>query len=54
MTYLDCSVKGCSFNNQDGCCCKGDIQVEARQQNPAAPVAAASRSVAATEQHVTH
>ena len=31
MTYLDCSVKGCTYNNQDGCCCKGDIRVEGRE-----------------------
>lgn len=31
MTYLDCSVKGCSYNNQDGCCMKGDIRVEGRE-----------------------
>lgn len=27
MTYLDCTVTGCIYN-EDKCCCKGDIQVE--------------------------
>ncbi len=27
MTYLDCSVTGCVYND-DRCCCKGDIRVE--------------------------
>ena len=31
MVYLDCSVKSCTYNNEDGCCCKGDIQVEGRE-----------------------
>lgn len=30
MTYLDCSVRGCSYND-DGCCCKTGIQVEGRE-----------------------
>lgn len=30
MTYLDCSVKGCSYN-EDGCCGKGNIKVEGRE-----------------------
>ena len=35
MTYLDCSVKGCAYNNEDGCCCKGDIKVEGREAKEA-------------------
>lgn len=27
MTFLDCSVTGCVYN-EDKCCCKGDIKVE--------------------------
>lgn len=27
MTFLDCSVTGCVYN-EDRCCCKGDIKVE--------------------------
>lgn len=27
MTYLDCSVTGCVYN-EDRCCCKGDIKVD--------------------------
>lgn len=27
MTYLDCTVTGCAYN-EDKCCCKGDIKVE--------------------------
>lgn len=30
MTYLDCSVTGCVYN-EDKCCCKGDIKVEGRE-----------------------
>ena len=26
MTFLDCSVTGCTYN-AEGCCCKGDIKV---------------------------
>lgn len=29
MTFLDCSVTGCTYN-ADHCCCKGDIKVEGR------------------------
>ena len=35
MAYLDCSVKSCTYNNEDGCCCKGDIQVEGREATEA-------------------
>ena len=35
MTYLDCSVKGCAYNNEDGCCCKGDIRVEGKEAKDA-------------------
>ena len=35
MAYLDCSVKSCTYNNEDGCCCKGDIQVEGRDATEA-------------------
>ena len=35
MVYLDCSVKSCTYNNEDGCCCKGDIQVEGREATEA-------------------
>ena len=27
MTFLDCSVTGCVYN-EDRCCCKGEIKVE--------------------------
>lgn len=30
MTYLDCTVTGCVYN-EDKCCCKGDIKVEGRE-----------------------
>lgn len=30
MTYLDCSVTGCVYN-EDKCCCKGEIKVEGRE-----------------------
>lgn len=30
MTYLDCSVKGCIYN-EDHCCCKGSIKVEGKE-----------------------
>lgn len=30
MTYLDCSVTGCIYND-DRCCCKGSIEVEGRE-----------------------
>lgn len=30
MTFLDCSVTGCTYN-ADHCCCKGEIQVEGQQ-----------------------
>lgn len=29
MTFLDCSVVGCTYN-ADQCCCKGDIKVEGK------------------------
>lgn len=29
MTFLDCSVTGCAYN-EDRCCCKGEICVEGR------------------------
>ena len=35
MTFLDCSVTGCVYN-EDRCCCKGDIKVagsEAKHNN---------------------
>lgn len=42
MTYLDCSVKGCSYNNEDGCCTKGDIRVEGREAKDAHSTCCAS------------
>ncbi len=30
MTYLDCSVTGCMYN-EDRCCCKGDIMVAGKE-----------------------
>lgn len=30
MTFLDCSVTSCVYN-EDKCCCKGDIKVEGQQ-----------------------
>ena len=30
MTFLDCSVTGCTYN-ADHCCCKGEIRVEGQQ-----------------------
>lgn len=29
MTFLDCSVTGCTYNAEQ-CCCKGDIKVEGK------------------------
>lgn len=29
MTYLDCTVTGCIYN-EDKCCCKNDIKIEGR------------------------
>lgn len=53
MAYLDCSVKSCTYNNEDGCCCKGDIQVEGREATEA-PVAEVSKTAEQTVQPVTH
>ena len=30
MTYLDCSVTGC-FYNEERCCCKGNIEVKGKE-----------------------
>ena len=55
MPYLDCSVKSCTYNNEDGCCCKGDIQVEGREATEhRAPVAEVSKTAEQTVQPVTH
>ena len=35
MAYLDCNVKSCSYNNEDGCCCKENIKVEGRSAKEA-------------------
>lgn len=55
MAYLDCSVKSCTYNNEDGCCAKATFRWrDAKQPKHRAPVAEVSKTAEQTVQPVTH